>query len=108
MKEINAQEAKEIFQKRGLELDDKVFEDVWKIIRDIKNKGDQAVYEYSQQFDGIGLKDTLVPAQWFEERLTGRVGLSLPSPLGRSCPAALHRRPLLTPRHDSDVRKSLG
>jgi len=67
MKEINAQEAKEIFKKRGLELDDKVFEDVWKILRDIKNRGDEAVYEYSHEFDGIGLKDTLVPAEWFED-----------------------------------------
>ncbi len=67
MKEINAKEAIEIFAKRGLEIDDQTFEDVWKILRDIKTRGDEAVFEYSQQFDGIGLKDTLVPAQWFED-----------------------------------------
>ncbi len=67
MKEINTQEALEIFNKRRIELDDELFNSVRQIINDVRAKGDEAVFEYSQRFDGIGLKDTKVPIEWFED-----------------------------------------
>jgi histidinol dehydrogenase len=62
-----AQEAIAIFSKRTLlESDTDLLESVQNVISDIRKRGDAAVHELSEKFDGMKLKEALVPAKDFK------------------------------------------
>jgi histidinol dehydrogenase len=62
-----AQEAIDIFSNRLLlESNEDVLESVQKVISDVRKRGDTAVKELSEKFDGMKLKAALVPAKDFK------------------------------------------
>ncbi len=63
----SAQEAIELFSKRTLlESDSALLESVQSVITDIRKRGDVAVKELSEKFDGLKLKEALISAKDFK------------------------------------------
>lgn len=62
----NREEIKQILKRRGFQLRDQRTQIVADILEDVKNKGDQALYKYTESFDKVKLDDLRVTEEEIE------------------------------------------